>query len=693
MKSRIKFRNPKRHTNAWQMNNKLFLCILLFASSLQGQDSFRDTSSVAQEKMEENLIENYSEASGTSPLFEQWDNYKRNPLDINSASFDELEGVPGMPPLLAQRIVEYRKAAPFRSVRELLNVPNMTEEVFLFVKDFLSVRSYTGTKRYEGDYRQRTGRTVEQSRNFLNHHYQGNGYQIYNRVRGSIHPFLNAPQSAILAGAVLEKDPGESRLNDHQAGFLELQNFPFIKKAVLGNYQLEFGQALGLWGGAGLSKSNESIQSVKRRGRGIRRYDNTGESAALFGGAAELDLQRISFLKQFQVSVFYSHVHYDASFNADQTVNNIVVTGLHRDSSERAHRDYLLETLAGGNVSYRKGASSVGMTIYTNHYNHPFAAGDSLRDRFQFSGRRDRVVSGYYDWFFGSFNVFGEAAQDKDNHAAVNSGLQALWPGMELVLFYRHYARDFNNPHAFAFGEQNGKTQNEEGIYTGVKLRVRRGTLLQGYYDIFRYPWRSPDVPKPVTGDDLSVQADQNIWTRTNLNVLFKNQRKDQSVKTQDALGRDIVAVGPATTCRWRCQMDYQLSPEIHIRSRFEQAWYGVSGFPATKEKGNLFYEAMTLKVLENLSIHARLSFFDTQGSNSSIYEFEDDTGGLFTNARFSGKGKRWYVLAQYRWRRMQLSAKYWELYKQDVLSIGSGGDAVSGNVLRKVTVALDLNF
>jgi competence protein ComEA len=44
-------------------------------------------------------------------------------VNINTATADELEALPGIGPVLAQRIVDYREQhGPFRSVRDLLNV-------------------------------------------------------------------------------------------------------------------------------------------------------------------------------------------------------------------------------------------------------------------------------------------------------------------------------------------------------------------------------------------------------------------------------------------------------------------------------------------------------------------------------------------------------------------------------------------
>jgi hypothetical protein len=60
----------------------------------------------------------------------------------------------------------------------------------------------------------------------------------------------------------------------------------------------------------------------------------------------------------------------------------------------------------------------------------------------------------------------------------------------------------------------------------------------------------------------------------------------------------------------------------------------------------------------------------------------------------FSGKGTRWYVMIRRRLgQRGSLAIKYWELYRDDVDEIGSGGDSVPGRVLRKVSMSLDMSF
>lgn len=52
-----------------------------------------------------------------------------SPLDVNSASAEELAGLPGIGEVLAQRIVDYRTAnGPFEAVEDLLSVSGIGEK-------------------------------------------------------------------------------------------------------------------------------------------------------------------------------------------------------------------------------------------------------------------------------------------------------------------------------------------------------------------------------------------------------------------------------------------------------------------------------------------------------------------------------------------------------------------------------------
>jgi comEA protein len=62
------------------------------------------------------------------------------PLNLNTATADELEALPGIGPATATRIVEYRqKNGPFKKIEDLMNIKGIGEKSFLKLKPLVSV--------------------------------------------------------------------------------------------------------------------------------------------------------------------------------------------------------------------------------------------------------------------------------------------------------------------------------------------------------------------------------------------------------------------------------------------------------------------------------------------------------------------------------------------------------------------------
>ncbi|MDF2591142.1 MAG: competence protein ComEA helix-hairpin-helix repeat protein [Clostridia bacterium] len=65
---------------------------------------------------------------------------KKNKLNINKASAQELDALPGVGPSIAQKIVEYRSSkGGFKSIEELNNVSGIGEEKYKDMKDLVTI--------------------------------------------------------------------------------------------------------------------------------------------------------------------------------------------------------------------------------------------------------------------------------------------------------------------------------------------------------------------------------------------------------------------------------------------------------------------------------------------------------------------------------------------------------------------------
>jgi competence protein ComEA len=66
-------------------------------------------------------------------------------LNLNTATLVELETLPGVGPVLARRIVEFReKKGGFRRVEELLVIPGISARKWKLIKDKVEVKQNAG---------------------------------------------------------------------------------------------------------------------------------------------------------------------------------------------------------------------------------------------------------------------------------------------------------------------------------------------------------------------------------------------------------------------------------------------------------------------------------------------------------------------------------------------------------------------
>jgi len=62
-------------------------------------------------------------------------------LNLNTATPKQLEALPGVGPVLAKRIVDFReKKGGYRRIEELLAIPGISEKKFKVLRDHLTVQ-------------------------------------------------------------------------------------------------------------------------------------------------------------------------------------------------------------------------------------------------------------------------------------------------------------------------------------------------------------------------------------------------------------------------------------------------------------------------------------------------------------------------------------------------------------------------
>ncbi len=62
-------------------------------------------------------------------------------INLNTATFSQLDSLPGIGPVIAERILELReRSGPFQRIEDLLNIRGIGEKKFLKLQDLITVQ-------------------------------------------------------------------------------------------------------------------------------------------------------------------------------------------------------------------------------------------------------------------------------------------------------------------------------------------------------------------------------------------------------------------------------------------------------------------------------------------------------------------------------------------------------------------------
>ncbi len=667
-----------------QKSASVFLSLFLSIAALAFQQSQRDTIRSADtlrtifEMNTEDLLEQATQDVEDSELLDRLQRLEEDPIDLNDTSIEELQIIPGVTPFIARKIVEVReRLRGLKYLSDLLTVEGVDERLYAIIKRYVRVRPSTPTE-VAANYRTRVIRDLQERRGFQDGTYVGSPWRSYNRIIGSYSPHVSV-------GILAEKDAGESKLNDFTSGFVSIQTKSLLSKVIIGDYSAELAQGITVWKSLAFFKGLEVIQPAKKSPRGIVPYVSSDESNFYRGGAAVLT----QF--PFEATVFYSNKKVDASVDSLGHITSIYGIGYHRTRSELGRRFATREQSIGARLQVSLGRLlCVGSTYFTTKFDNPFVA----KRLYDFSGNENHVIGGDFNLLWDRINLFGEWARSHTGAVGGISGLLIHFAtGADFILSIRNYPRDFISLHGFGIGEQNGATQNEFGIYSGLRLRVIQGVTVSGYFDQFKFPWQTATTPFPIQGSDFLFAAELRPQRRFTVELKYKSEVKGDAVSTTDEFGRSATKLADRRQRNGRLTAAFDVTQELQLRGRAELVKVEYSDF-APAGKGVLFYQDVRWRPFPQLTLDARLIFLDTDLYDARIYEFESDLRGSVFNPALYGRGRRWYAMVRYALLRgLDISAKYSETYRDDVKKLGSGSDEISGNVDNRLSAQIDIRF
>ena len=693
-------------------------CLLLGASFAHAQrDSLPEVPLEEDERLRqlvEDVLANTEEDTDEfsfNAVFEQLAAYRRRPLNLNKATYDDLAGLFLLTDVQIGQILDYRdQVGDFLAVYELQVIPSLDVETIRTLAGFVrtggdldDVKTPIPRMLVDGnrEFYLRWQRRLETARGYeigpetgATNYYLGSPDRLYARYR---HRYGNK----LSYGVTMEKDPGEAFFaeNNRKRGFdfysahLYLKDYNRTVRAVaLGDYTVGFGQGLILFTGFGFGKSSQTT-NVARSGPALRPYTSVNELSFYRGAATTIRLA-----EPLELTAFASRRGINGNRIATVTrldtveqevltanVSSLNVSGFNRTPNETVDRNAVQMLNFGGSLRYRPNSRlQLGVNLLTTNFDNKLLR--LRRDPYLqplFQG--DRLVNASVDYRYRlrNFTFFGEVAGSRNGSdgqpsdvrgAQLHGVLLGLDRYTDFAVVYRNYGVGYQALAARPFGESNGG-RNEEGLYFGLTLRPGNHWRINAYYDLFRFPYLRFNVDAPSRGHEYRLRV--TYWQKRKLDtyVELRSETKGFGTDGDETEFTNLDPVVPRTRFQGRLHFGYKVTSALEWRSRLDA---GFTEDPLNgRETGIMLLQDLHYRPRGPLSFSARLAFFNTADYDVRFYQYEN---GLLYNARvlpYYGRGTRSFLLVRYKGiRNLTVEGRIAQTYNTDGRTFGDGLEA-----------------
>ena len=652
----------------------------------------------------ESVAANQTEDYDYSELIDRLNFYKRNKINLNKTSKEQLQELIFLNPIQITALLEHITLnGSLINVLELQSVNGYDLETIKNLLYFADINTPTGFENFsfsnlfrdgKNDLLIRYSRFLQEQQGFTSSantsssRYLGTPERVFTRYRFS---YSNNIQFSLN----LEKDAGEKYWNntngqtgpDFSSASLYIKDLRKIKKLVIGDYSLQFGQGLALWSGLSFGKGAD-IFTVVKPNIGLKPYTSINEFSFFRGIATQINFGKLNFIPFFSYNKIDAGLALNPITNLEE-ISTLQQSGLHRTISELKNRRRISQTVFGGNLQYNYRKLSIGLTGYHTDYSQDFAPGQSTYNQFDFTGNALNNVGVNYSYTINNTYFFGEFAHSLNSGLAYINGLiTSLSPIVSTVLFHRNYQKNYYSFYNQGIGE--GSTAvNEKGFFAGLQIKPDRKFELNFYSDLFKFSYLKFRVDAPSSGYDIFSQFSYTPNKTTRLTLRYQFQNKQQN----DDNPSFVNTLSFVKKSNYRVELLYQISKSFSLRNRIEMVQYHEEN--KTNRYGFLAYQDIIYNPLSSRwSGNTRLALFDTDGFDTRIYTYENDVLYGFSIPGFQNRGIRYYLNTRYNlkrgidvWLRYSLS-KY-----NDLQTLGSGLDLIDGNLKSECKLQLRFQF
>lgn len=616
------------------------------------------------------------------------------PLDINTASEDELLQIPGLTERQARDIDAYRrKYGRMRSTEELAMIPSIDNRLRLYLQAFLAVpQGAEELKWYSREgLRRETKRLDAQVTATAS-------VPLYYRV-GDMEKYLGDPVghslrlSAGMGSNVRLNVTGGKRAGEpffgkgNGAGYdayaynLSVRNLGVLNRLIVGQYKARFGMGLLMNNGFSTGKQM-ALTSLGRTAAVFTPHSGVTDALHMEGVAATLGKG------PWQLSAFFSYRHVDATLNKDSTVASIPQTTYHRTVGEMAKKNNTALTTAGLHFGYAGRAGrqidyAIGASVVYAHsdrmFNPVFSTADTVSAAKQYrlfdaKGRDFWNASVDYRLTWDALSFMGETALCECGEVATLNSLS--WEAsryVTLTALQRYYSYAYHALYGSSFSE-GGEVQNESGLYLGMRWKPTGRLTVDVYSDIAYFPWlRYRVATSSYTWDNSAAMT----WELGTWNVAARYRLKWRQREGNSA-DHWLRLTAARQGGRWE------------LRSQLEACLHSSGG----NSGGVMASQAVGWKAAKWLQLYAFAAYFNTKDYDTRLYAYEKGMQYSFGYTAYSGHGMRAALMARAdvaRWLTVMLKAGHTRYF--DRSTIGTADRMINSNSKTDIDIQLRIKI
>lgn len=635
------------------------------------------------------MVELWNESSKTFISLEEvedlYERFSSTPICLNDTLDEGLRQLFFVSPFQCDALKAYiAQRGMLLSVEELNLVPGFDETTVMLLKPVVNL-CYKATPLslawsdllHRGHHSLTLGSsgTVERARGYREHIYEGDPYRLYWHYRYRVGNHVQLQLSA-------DKDAGEALFAasqrqgfDHYGFHIQLDDVGRLKRFVLGNYTLQFGQGATLW--TGFAPYTVLGGLGYREARGIAPSSPYAEYGYLTGVATTVALD-----PAWEISLFCAYTPIDATVNQKlldsvreglPLVQSIYQSGYHRTETELAKRHQLNEWLYGANVTYRKTHWKVGVTGYRMTLDKYIQPAKYRYNYYYFTGHENSNVGIDAAYRYRNVISYGEFSLSQNLRKAVLAGTDWLYaPSGQVGFLIYHYDAWYWNLHSDAFSV-GGHTRNEQGLMLTSRVQLSPRMQSESSLSWCRFPEMRSSAYAPSHAFDVRFRLRRELLHRLSAALFYRYKRQDANIKENG-----VYLLHPFHRHQWQADLNYH-TDGWHYGVRLAVVDYRLH---EEHSQGMLLHSDLKWSPPSvPVSMAVRLSYFDVEDYDARIYAVENglayDNSGVFFNHR----GVRLYAVLHYelnRW--LTLAAKYSISHYLDGNMFGSGYESTNAD-------------